>query len=94
MPPYGDDGEQEASTASVLHPEFKADIVERCVHGDRSVTQVTRAFDLTVSAVRGWVRQAEMDAGTRDGLTTEEEEELSRVRRRLAGSDSRECDLR
>ena len=39
-------------------------------------------FDLTVSAVRGWVKQAEIDAGTRgDGLTTEEKEELSKLRR-------------
>ena len=48
-------------------PEFKADIVERCLHGDRSVTQVAHDFDQTVSAVRGWVRQAEVDAGTQDG---------------------------
>ena len=62
--------------------EFKADIVERCLKGDRSVTQVAHDFDLTVSAVHGWVRQAEIDAGTRsDGLTTEEKEELSKLRR-------------
>jgi transposase len=35
-------------------PEFKADIVERCLHGDRSVTRVAHDFDLTVSAVRRW----------------------------------------
>ena len=28
-------------------PEFKADIVERCVRGDRSVGQVAKDFDLT-----------------------------------------------
>jgi transposase len=61
--------------------EFKADIVERCLKGDRSVNQVAHDFDLTVSAVRGWVKQAEIDAGAREGLTTEEKEELSRLRR-------------
>ena len=62
--------------------EFKSDIVERCLKGDRSVAQVAHDFDLTVSAVHGWVRQAEIDAGTRsDGLTTEEKEELSKLRR-------------
>ena len=62
-------------------PEFKADIFERCLAGDRSVTQVAEDFDLTVSAVRGWVRQHEIDAGAREGLTSDEKEELSRLRR-------------
>ena len=62
-------------------PEFKADIVERCRRGDRSIGQVARDFDLTETAVREWVRQAEVDAGERDGLTTEERRELSELRR-------------
>lgn len=62
-------------------PEFKADIVERCQAGDRTIGQVARDFDLTETAVRTWVRQAEIDAGSRDGLTSEEREELSRLRR-------------
>lgn len=31
-------------------PEFKADIVERCQLGDRSIGQVARDFDLTETA--------------------------------------------
>jgi transposase len=62
-------------------PEFKADIVERCRVGDRTIGQVARDFDLTETAVREWVRQAETDAGERPGLTTEERQELSRLRR-------------
>ena len=62
-------------------PEFKADIVERCNQGDRSIGQVAKDFDLTETAVREWVRQAEVDAGERPGLTTAEREELSRLRR-------------
>jgi len=38
-------------------PEFKADIVERCRRGDRTVGQVARDFDLTETAVREWARQ-------------------------------------
>ena len=58
--------------------EFKAEIVEVCQRGDRSVAQVARDFDLTETAVREWVKQAERDAGTRDdgGLTTAERDEL------------------
>src|SRR5579875_4143917 len=63
-------------------PEFKAEIVELCLRGDRSIPQVARDFDLTESGVRDWVRQAERDAGTRsDGLTSTDKEELAELRR-------------
>jgi transposase len=62
-------------------PEFKAEIVGLCQRGDRSIGQVSRDFDLTETAVRTWVRQAEIDGGEREGLTTEERQELSRLRR-------------
>ena len=45
-------------------PEFKAEIVDLCQRGDRSVGQVARDFDLTETAVREWVKQAERDSGT------------------------------
>ncbi|MFC6095000.1 transposase [Saccharothrix lopnurensis] len=35
-------------------PEFKAEIVELCSRGDRSVGQVAKDFDLTETAVRQW----------------------------------------
>ncbi len=62
-------------------PEFKAEIVEACGRGDRSIGQVARDFDLTETAVREWVRQADVDAGRRDGVTTTEREELAQLRR-------------
>jgi transposase len=62
-------------------PEFKADIVERCRRGDRTIGQVARDFDLTETAVREWVRQAEVDAGERGGLTSDERDELVQLRR-------------
>jgi transposase len=62
--------------------EFKAEIVELCQRGDRSVGQVARDFDLTETAVRQWVKQAELDAGARsDGLTSAERAELAELRR-------------
>ena len=64
-------------------PEFKAEIVELCQRGDRSAGQVARDFDLTETAMREWVRQAERDAGTRvdGGLTSAERQELTELRR-------------
>ena len=64
-------------------PEFKAEIVELCRRGDRSIGQVARDFDLTETNVRTWVKQAEIDQGERPGLTTEERAELSTLRRRV-----------
>ena len=63
-------------------PEFKAEIVQLCQQGDRSIGRVARDFDLTETAVREWVRQAERDAGTGDGgLTSTERRELAALRR-------------
>jgi transposase len=62
-------------------PEFKAEIVELCRRGDRSVGQVAKDFDLTETAVRQWIRQAEVDAGQRDGVTSSERQELEALRR-------------
>jgi transposase len=63
--------------------EFKAEIVELCQRGDRSAGQVAKDFDLTETAVREWVKQAERDAGTSDdgGLTSDERRELAELRR-------------
>jgi transposase len=62
-------------------PEFKAEIVERCRQGDRSIAQVAKDFNLVESALRRWVEQAEVDSGQRDGLTSGEREELRELRR-------------
>jgi transposase len=63
-------------------PEFKVEI-ELCRRGDRSISQVARDFDMTETAVREWVKQAERDAGTRGdgGLTSDERRELAELRR-------------
>jgi len=63
--------------------EFKAEIVDLCQRGDRSVGQVAKDFDLTETAVREWVKQAGRDAGTVSdgGLTSIEKQELAQLRR-------------
>jgi transposase len=75
-------GQKRARQRRSFTAEFKAEIVELCQRGDRSVGQVSRDFDLTETAVREWVKQAERDAGTRSGgLTSSEREELAALRR-------------
>ena len=62
-------------------PEFKAQTVELVRTSGKSVAQVCLELDLTETAVRRWLAQADIDAGRREGLTTDEREELSRLRR-------------
>ena len=65
-------------------PEYKAEVVELIRSTSKTVGQVARELDLTETAVRQWVRQAELDAGRRtDGLTTAERDELRRLRREV-----------
>lgn len=63
--------------------EFKAEVVTLCRAGDRTVSQVARDLDLTETAVREWVKQAEVDAGHGEGaeLTSAEKQELALLRR-------------
>src|SRR2546428_12431960 len=63
--------------------EFKAQAVRIVRESGKSVGVVARELDLTETALRSWVRQAEIDAGrgAPGALTTEEREELGRPRR-------------
>jgi transposase len=61
--------------------EYKAEVVELCRTGGQTIAAVARDLALTETAVRRWVAQAEIDAGRRDGLTTAERDELSRLRK-------------
>ncbi len=77
----GDCGEEKSRPRRSFTSEFNAEIVERCTAGDRSIGEVARDFDLTETAVREWVRRADVGAGRREGLGGGEREELFRLRR-------------
>jgi transposase len=64
-------------------PEFKAEVVELCRQPGRSAHSVAAELDLTETAVRRWVNQAEVDAGIRPGTTSRDVEELARLRKQL-----------
>jgi transposase-like protein len=65
--------------------EFKAEAVRLVRESRKSVPTVARELDLTETALRSWVHQAEIDAGrgTPGALTTEEREELGHLRREV-----------
>jgi transposase len=65
-------------------PEYKGEVVELIRSTGKTAGQVARELDLTETAVRAWVRQADLDAGRRsDGLTTAERDELRKLRREV-----------
>lgn len=73
--------EKERRPRRSFSDEFKKEVVDLCRMGDRSILQISRDLDLTETAVRRWVTQAEIDAGHKEGLTTTEREELARLRK-------------
>jgi len=61
--------------------EFRRRIVE-LVRSGRKPESLSREFEPTSQTIRNWMRQADLDEGRRsDGLTTEERQELVRLRR-------------
>jgi transposase len=61
--------------------EFKAEVVALVGQPGNTAAGVARDLDLTETAVREWVKQADIDDGQRDGLTTAERAELAQLRR-------------
>jgi transposase len=62
-------------------PEFRRRMVE-LVRSGRTPEELARQFEPSAQAIRNWAQQADRDQGVRaDGLTTEEREELRRLRR-------------
>lgn len=63
-------------------PEFKRDVVRVARRGDLKIAEVAADFDGSVESVHRWMRQADVDDGVRDGLTTAEQNELVQLRRK------------
>lgn len=64
-------------------PEFRRQMVE-LVRSGRSVEELAREFEPSAGAIRNWVKQADLDEGRRsDGVTSDEREELIRLRREI-----------
>ena len=59
-----------------------------------AISEVARLLGVgTAETVRKWVRQAQVDAGSRPGTTTEESAELGRLKRENAELRHRTSDL-
>jgi len=62
-------------------PEFRAEAIRLVRSSGLTQSQVSRDLGVSTFTLRNWLRQTEIDAGEREGLTTDEREELRRLRR-------------
>ena len=64
-------------------PQFRARLIELARTG-RTPEELGRQFEPSAQTIRNWLRQADREDGRRtDGLTTEEREEVRRLRREV-----------
>ena len=62
-------------------PAFKQEAVALVRRGGVPLARVARDLGMSQDTLRAWVRQADVDGGLREGLTTEERAELVQLRR-------------
>jgi len=66
-------------------PAYPAELRQKLVdlaRSGRHIADLGREYEPTENTIRNWVRQAERDGGLRaDGLTSDERQELNRLRR-------------
>jgi len=63
-------------------PEFRAEAIRLARTSGKPHAQIARELGMTGETLRLWLKQADVDEGKRsDGLTSDEQEELRRLRR-------------
>lgn len=67
----------------VFPEQFRLEAIELAKSSGKTKTQIAHELGISKSTLARWCSQADVDAGKREGLTTEEREELRQLRREL-----------
>lgn len=62
-------------------PEFKQQAVRLVEESGLSIRETAEDLGVAVESVRNWVKQARVDRGDQEGVTSDERAELARLRR-------------
>jgi len=64
-------------------PEFRRRAIELARERLKPVSELAKDLGISESCLRNWVQQADIDEGRREGLTTAERDELTKLRREV-----------
>jgi transposase len=64
-------------------PEFRREAVELARVSDKSVPKLAKDLGISDQTLREWIKQADVDAGRREGLSSDERAELRELRKRV-----------
>ncbi len=65
-------------------PEFRREAVELYRSSDKSLATIAAELGISIESLRSWNKQFEVDVGEREGLSSEEREELKWLRKENA----------
>jgi len=63
--------------------EFRERAIELARTGDKPIARIAADLGIAPSCLRRWLKQADIDGGRKEGLSTDERAELVRLRREL-----------
>jgi transposase len=64
-------------------PEFRAEAVRLYRTSDRPLAEIAADLGISRESLRRWTKQQDIDGGLREGLTSEEREEITRLRKEV-----------